>query len=101
MKAELRNSTYTVTVSPEEVHAFASTWPCSGLNTDLGFVFEFSASNGDLVDLNEIRDGRAFPHDDEGDGPALVALSDDACRFGAETLELEDVIAIRYPGQRP
>jgi len=94
MKAELAGSCYTVTAEPEDVASFTATWPCSGLDPDCSYRFEFSASNGDLVDVTASRDGKPVDHED---GSALVALSEDAGRFGAEQLGLEDVLAIRWP----
>lgn len=96
MIATLGNSTYSVVATVDDVRAFAASWPCSGLDLDCGFLFEFSASNGDLVDLEVVRDGKAVPHEEGDDGAALAAMSEDACRFGAEELGLKDVLAIHF-----
>ena len=61
-----------VAVSEEDIHAFASRWPCSGLDGLTGVTFAFAA-NGDLVDV-WYRNGNG----ERWDGPALVALSHDA-----------------------
>lgn len=69
-------------VVPEHgVVAFMRSYPRSGLSGK-PIVFEFDRRNGDLVDLYELReDGTrgGDPHD----GPALLALSQDAARFAA------------------
>ena len=66
-----------VKVSAHEVAQFKSQWPCSGLPDDTSFTFEFD-TNGDLVDLYARRIN-GFSYDThECDGPALVALSQDA-----------------------
>jgi hypothetical protein len=59
-----------VRFSPEEVHIFNTRWPCSTLR-NRSYWFEFD-SNGDLVDTD-------IPEHD--DGPAALALSQDAQTF--------------------
>lgn len=63
----------TVSVSPHDVEAFASRWPCSGLRLKSGgwrrIVFTFDDA-GNLVDVEGEPDG--------ADGSAMVALSQDA-----------------------
>lgn len=61
---------------------FKGKWPCHGLPDSLHSIsFEF-ANNGDLIDI-EAFDDEARPMDSaEFDGPALVALSQDAKEFG-------------------
>jgi len=73
---------YTVTVTTREVEAFARRWPCSGLRAR-PVTFQFEKRNGDLVDSN---DQQQHPR---ADGAALVALSEDAGRYGAERLKLD------------
>lgn len=94
MKTELAGSYYIVTAEPEDIAAFMASWPCSGLDPDCSYRFEFSASNGDLVDLQAYREGNPVEHED---GEALAALSEDAGRFGANRLGLDKVMAIRWP----
>lgn len=97
MQADRIGAEYSVSVDKDDVVAFMRSWPCSGLDADASYRFVFSASNGDLVDLTVTRgDGHVDTTESE-DGPALLALSEDAGRFGAEELGLEEVIAIRFP----
>jgi hypothetical protein len=64
-------------VSREELDTFKSQWPCHGLPDDLETV-TFDFDRGDLVDI-EARDERgAWVDTSLCDGPALVALSQDA-----------------------
>ena len=72
---------YTVTVATREVEAFRRAWPCSGLR-GRPVTFQFCKNLGDLIDSND-----ATQHPD-ADGAALVALSDDAMRYGARRLGL-------------
>lgn len=60
-----------VIVSRSEVQAFNDAWPCSKLNPNRHYWFEFEA-NGDLVD-----------HDvpEHSDGPECVAMADDCKAF--------------------
>lgn len=96
MKAEKAgNHHYTVTADNEDVTKFMAAWPCSGLDEEASYVFTFSSRTGDLVDLWAIRaDGREDGTEMD-DGPDLLALSDDAMKFGALDLSIDDVIAIR------
>jgi hypothetical protein len=62
-----------VIVSEDGVRAFMRQWPCSGLaGTELWFEFD---RDGNLVD--------AGPDTESQDGPALVALSQDAQKLVA------------------
>ena len=99
MRASLNGSFYTVVAEIDDVQEFAKSWPCHGLNLDAEYTFEFSAKNGDIVDLSATEDGKPFDTSDSG--AALSALSEDAGRYGAETLGLEDVLAIRFPASAP
>lgn len=99
MRASLSGSYYTVVAGTDDIRGLAEQWPCHGLNLDAEYAFEFSAKNGDLVDVTATEDGKPFDADD--DGGALAALCDDAGRFGAEHLALDDVLAIRYPTRAP
>ncbi len=98
MRAYLQGGYFVVEIDPEEVEAFASTWPGSNLTTTAGKEFSFSAANGDLVDAWTVQGDRRASTESE-DGSALLALSEDACLFGARTLELESVMGIRYPSE--
>jgi hypothetical protein len=60
-----------VRVSRKEVEEFKASWPCSGL-PDRAITFTFV--NGNLVDVEPF----------SIDGPAAVALSQDAQRFAKE-----------------
>lgn len=64
-----------VAVSEHNVRAFACFWPCSGLRGLRGVTFTYE-DNGDLVDI-AYRNGSS----DDWDGPALVALSQDAQEY--------------------
>lgn len=66
---------FTVSCSRRDVDAFKRTYPCSGL-PDTAIAFQFDKCNGDLVDIFCRKDSASF------DGPALVALSEDAQKFG-------------------
>lgn len=64
---------YAVTLSRREVMEFKTRWPASGL-PNVGVTFHFQ-SNGDLVDITPYRMAHLF------DGPAAVALSQDAQEY--------------------
>ena len=79
MRAYDQGSEVRVTVSREEVSAFKSSWPCSGLATrSIGFLFD--KRNGDLVDV--------WGQGKKNDGAAMLALSHDASNFAAKKLGL-------------
>jgi hypothetical protein len=73
-----QGSLYRVAVSAEEVYQFNTRWPCSELSANHGLSFTFDKRNGDLVDHN----ARQFE-----DGSALVALSQDAQKYGEAQLK--------------
>lgn len=100
MEVKRYRTTYTVLVSDKEVQEFSSRWPASNLDEDASYIFEFSNQNGDLLALNAINDGKVRSTEDD-DGPALLALSQDAGEFGAVELELQEVLDIRYPTLLP
>jgi hypothetical protein len=68
---------FTVQVLRAEVDAFKRSYPCSGLPSR-AITFEFDKRNGDLVDIR--------PDSTQFDGPALVALSEDAQAAGMRKL---------------
>lgn len=80
MRIKDLGSTYRVYVSSDDVYAFTRTWPCSGLSWSRGCWFEFEKRNGDLVDIR---------HPGSSDGAALVALAEDAQRFGQTRVQHE------------
>lgn len=98
MRAYRQGGAFVVVVDAEEVEAFASTWPGSNLTTTAGKEFSFAADTGDLIDAWTL-DGERRLSTEPDDGPALLALAEDACLFGARTLALEGVLAIRYPSE--
>jgi len=65
-------SSVRVTMTADDVARFKSRWPASGLPTR-SMWFMFDKRNGDLVDIS--------PGSERFDGPALVALSQDAQKF--------------------
>jgi hypothetical protein len=65
-----------VAVSEQDILDFCRKWPASGLRGLRGVRFEFDR-NGDLVDVT-YKNGTS----DKWDGPALVALSQDAQAYG-------------------
>ncbi|QXV73543.1 hypothetical protein [Rhizobium phage RHph_X2_30] len=75
-----------VTLNRQQIDAFKAQWPCHGLPDNLhSIMFEF-ASNGDLVDMEaKARNGRILDTHDFN-GPALVALCQDAQALGKQTL---------------
>lgn len=97
MEARLNGTVYTVLVTNAEVSDFAATWPGNHFDRDAEYVFEFDVRNGDLVDINAVRDSQVVPTTEDEDGPEFVAMSEDAGKFGAEALGLDAVVAIRYP----
>src|SRR5690606_32400510 len=96
MKAENNGSNYRVTVTNEELYAFAKTWPAHNLDLDAEYRFEFSTETGDLVAMEKYIDGKLASMDDAEDGPDFVALAEEACEMGARELGHESVLAIRY-----
>jgi hypothetical protein len=96
MKAESAGPHYfVVTADSDDVSKFVASWPGSGLDEEASYSFTFSAKNGDLVDLWAIRGDGQRDATNMDDGPDLLALSEDAMKFGAIELSLDDVIAIR------
>ena len=82
MKAFDQGAFYRVTVSPQEMSNFASRWPCSGMrNPKRGMAFTFDKKNGDLVDISG--------ENEEYDGSAVAALSENAQTYGKKTLGLK------------
>jgi hypothetical protein len=73
MRAFLSNNR--VAVSEEDIQSFIARWPGSGLHGLKGVTFVFE-DNGDLVDIY-YRNGNSG----RWDGPALVALSEDAQKY--------------------
>jgi len=67
-------SFYSVSVSSSEIESFNRRWPCSILRGR--YWFQFDKRNGDLVDMTGY-----------GDGPEVLALSQDAQKFGMERLQ--------------
>ncbi len=80
MKAFDNGCFYSVSVSAAEVENFKSTWPCSGLPGH-AIWFQFDKRNGDLVDIK--------PDSNNFDGPALLALSNDAQAYGKKRLKIQ------------
>lgn len=70
---------FLVRVSRSDVRSFKDRWPCRGLPT-VPISFEFDKRNGDLVDVLSRPDSVNF------DGPALLALSQDAQAYGLSRL---------------
>jgi hypothetical protein len=75
VRAYAEGSYFRVAVSESEVRAFNRRWPCSALSGSYSFTFD--KRTGDLVDLRG-----------KGDGPELVALSDDAQAYGRSRIKL-------------
>ena len=66
----------TMTLNWLQLYTFKRQWPCSGIPELDSITFEFD-SRGDLVDIIAMQDGK--PVDSaEFDGPALLALSENA-----------------------
>ena len=76
MRAYDNGCFFTVSCSRAEVETFASRWPCFGERKPLWF--QFDKRNGDLIDTNQI--------EGEQDGNGVLALCDDAKRYGAKRL---------------
>lgn len=72
MKAKHLGATIAVNLTARDVADFNRRWPCSDI-PERRCWFEFANRNGDLVDMS--------PHLMDFDGPALLALSQDAQRF--------------------
>lgn len=87
MKAELRQSSFRVSLSEEDVRSFAERWPCYGERRPLGFVF--SRGCGDLLDI----EGEHADNDESG----VAALANDASLAGALALGLAEVAKLREP----
>lgn len=65
-------------INENELDTFKRQWPCHGLPDNLmELAFEF-ASNGDLVDIEARADDGTLLDSAEFDGPALLALAEDA-----------------------
>lgn len=70
------------TLRYDHLDTFKRSWPCHGLPDTLHSIsFEF-ASNGDLVDIEAFDENEKPLDSRDFDGPALVALSQDAKAFG-------------------
>lgn len=104
MEAIRFGKNYRVTVHIDEVLSFAKKWPGHHFDLDAEYAFEFDAKNGDLVEIEKYIDGKLAEADETEDGPEFVAMSDDACEFGARELGLSNVLEIRFgetSGPRP
>jgi hypothetical protein len=75
MRYRDNGSLFSVNVSAQEVARFKNGYPCSGLPTK-AFWFQFDKRNGDLVDVSP----------SNVDGPAVLALSQDAQAYGLSKL---------------
>jgi hypothetical protein len=67
-----------VAVSAQDVREFNRTWPCSNIpEIGIKFVFDHTGNLVDIIpeDWRDMRDSSKF------DGPALLALSQDAQSF--------------------
>lgn len=70
------------TLRYDAIETFKRQWPCHGLPDNLhSAAFEF-ASNGDLVDIECHDENWKWLDSAAFDGPALVALCDDARQHG-------------------
>lgn len=104
MEAIRFGKNYRVTVNIDEVLSFAMKWPGHHFDLDAEYEFEFNAENGDLVEIEKFLDGKLAEAEETEDGPEFVAMSEDACEFGARELGLSSVLEIRFgntPGPRP
>lgn len=76
-----RQDTRQVTLKRPALDKFCAQWPCHGIPTTLASISFWFADNGDLVDiLAKSRNGRRVDSA-TFDGPALVALSQDAQEY--------------------
>lgn len=66
-----------VIMQHEEIEAFKRSWPCNGLPELTTIEFEFD-SNRNLVDIDAYGEDTLWCDSREFDGPALLALSQDA-----------------------
>lgn len=70
-----------VTIPAAKISEFCRQWPCHGFPDSLGSItFEFDKRNGDLVDIIALDDEGNIVDSAAFDGPALVALAEDAKR---------------------
>lgn len=81
-----------VAVSEQDLYDFMRQWPCSGLDGLRGVTFMYE-SNGDLVDIY-YKNGSS----DDWDGPALLALSEDAQEYleGARDPQVRRELRAQY-----
>jgi len=79
MRVFNQGSFYRVTVSEYDVARFAKRWPCFGPHRPLSFTFDKRAGN--LVDMGG--------DDRDMDESGVLALSEDAMRYGAKRLRLD------------
>lgn len=84
MRCTPLGSAFNVAVSETDIQAFNRSWPGSNLRGLRGVTFQFHARSGDLIDI-WYRNGDA----DRWDGPALVALSQDAQQYGYHRIQSE------------
>lgn len=80
MRVYDQGSGFRVVVSIDDVRRFKSVWPASGIPTR-SMWFDFNKDRGDLVDTNA---------PDAGDGSALLALSEDAQKYGESKLNIKN-----------
>jgi hypothetical protein len=66
----------TYTFKHESIEAFKRSWPCSGIPALESISFDFDGS--DLVEIIAIDEDSEYIDSAEFDGPALLALSQDA-----------------------
>jgi hypothetical protein len=106
MDAAMACDAYSVVAHEDDVEAVRRRWPGADIPEGRSYRFEFSARKGDLLEVTRYVWGEPdhgpfmVGSDEEGievDGPAELAVSEEAGRFGAENLGLDDLIALRYP----
>lgn len=83
MRATDLGADFNVSVSEDDICRFRRGWPASGLGGLRGVTFQFEKRSGDLVDI-WFKNGNA----ERWDGPALVALSEAAQRYGEQRLRM-------------
>lgn len=68
-----------ITFKSDRIESFKASWPCNHIPELSEITFEME-SNGDLVDIVALDANGEYVDSAEFDGPALLALSDDARR---------------------
>jgi hypothetical protein len=69
-----------ITIERSAIDRLISAWPCHGISNRVDLIVAAFGDNGDLIDLEVCDEADVMLEPDAYDGPAMVALLEDAQR---------------------